>query len=82
MFKNSAGHKALSLAAETSASITASAIIGALCPPAGVALGVVYTLGSSILGGAVGEPAGRMWADRIADYIDGAPASIKDLKND
>lgn len=81
MFKHSSGHKALSLAAETSASITASVVIGALCPPAGVAMSLVYTLGSSILGGAVGEPAGRIWADRIADYIDGASTSIKDLKN-
>lgn len=81
MFKNSAGHKVLSLAAETSASITASAVIGALCPPAGVAMSLVYTLGSSILGGAVGEPAGRLWANRIADYVDGASTSIKDLKN-
>nr|DAG00165.1 MAG TPA: hypothetical protein [Siphoviridae sp. ctTPJ4] len=81
MFKHSTGHKALSLAAETSASITASAVIGALCPPAGVAMSLVYTLGSSILGGAVGEPAGRMWANRIADYVDGASTSIKDLKN-
>ena len=81
MFKHSTGHKALSLAAETSASITASVIIGALCPPAGVAMSLVYTLGSSILGGAVGEPAGRLWVNRIADYVDGASTSIKDLKN-
>ena len=38
MFKHSTGHKALSLAAETSASITASTVISALCPPAGVAI--------------------------------------------
>lgn len=81
MFKNSTGHKVLSLAAETSASITASAVIGAHCPPAGVAMSIVYTLGSSILGGAVGEPAGRMWASSIADYIDSASTSVKDLKN-
>lgn len=81
MFKHSAGHKALSLAAETSASITASAIIGALCPPAGVAMSVVYTLGSSILGGAIGEPAGRMWANNVAETIDNTSASIKELKN-
>lgn len=81
MFKDSAGHKALSLAAETSASITAATIISALCPPAGVAMSVVYTLGSSILGGAVGEPAGRMWANNVAKTIDNTSASIKDLKN-
>ena len=81
MFKDSAGHKALSLAAETSASITASAVIGALCPPAGVAMSLVYTLGSGILGGVVGEPAGRMWADNVAKTIDNTSASIKDLKN-
>jgi len=81
MFKHSTGHKALSLAAEISASITASAVIGALCPPAVVAMSLVYTLGSSILGGAVGEPAGRMWANRIADYVDSASTSVKDLKN-
>lgn len=81
MFKDSAGHKALSFVAETSASVTASAVICALCPPAGVAMSVVYTLGSGILGGAVGEPAGRMWADNVAKTIDNTSASIKDLKN-
>lgn len=81
MFKDSAGHKALSFVAETSASITASAVIGALCPPAGVAMSLVYTLGSGILGGVVGEPAGRMWADNVAKTIDNTSASIKDLKN-
>lgn len=81
MFKDSAGHKALSFVAEISASITASAVISALCPPAGVAMSVVYTLGSSILGGTVGEPAGRMWADNVAKTIDNTSASIKDLKN-
>ena len=81
IFKNSNAHKALSRAAETSASITASAVIGALCPPAGVALSLVYTLGSSILGGAIGEPAGHIWANKIADYIDAASTPIKDLKN-
>lgn len=81
MFKDSAGHKALSLAAETSASITASAVIGALCPPAGVAMSLVYTLGSAILGSAVGEPAGRLWADNVTETIDNASITIKDLKN-
>lgn len=81
MFKDSAGHKALSFVAETSASVTASAVISALCPPAGVALSVVYTLGSGILGGAIGEPAGRMWADNVAKTIDNTSATIKDLKN-
>ena len=81
MFKDSAGHKALSLAAETSASITASAVISALCPPAGVAMSLVYTRGSSILGSAVGEPAGRVWADNVAKTIDSTSTSIKDLKN-
>ena len=81
MFKDSAGHKALSFVAETSASVTASAVIGALCPPAGAAMGVVYLLGSGILGGAVGEPAGRIWADNVAKTIDNTSASIKDLKN-
>lgn len=81
MFKHSTGHKALSLATETSASITASAVISALCPPAGVAMSLVYTFGSSILGSAVGEPAGRICADCIADYVDGVSTSIKDLKN-
>lgn len=81
MFKDSAGHKALSLAAETSASITASAVISALCPPAGVAMSLVYTLGSSILGSTVGEPAGRMWANNVAKTIDSTSTTIKDLKN-
>lgn len=81
MFKDSAGHKALSFVAETSASITASAVIGALCPPAGVAMSLVYTLGSGILGGAIGEPAGRIWADNVAKTIDNTSTSIKDLKN-
>lgn len=81
MFKDSAGHKALSLAAETSASITASAVISALCPPAGVAMSLVYTLGSSVLGSAVGEPAGRWWADNVAKTIDNTSTTVKDLKN-
>lgn len=81
MFKDSAGHKALSFVAETSASVTASAVISALCPPAGAAMGVVYLLGSGILGGVVGEPAGRMWADNVAKTIDNTSASIKELKN-
>ena len=81
MFKDSAGHKALSFVAETSASVTASAVISALCPPAGAAMGVVYMLGSGILGGAIGEPAGRMWANNAAKTIDNTSASIKDLKN-
>ena len=81
MFKHSAGHKALSFAAETSASFTASAVICALCPPAGVAGSLVYTIGSGILGGAIGEPAGRMWADNVAKTIDNISSTVKDLKN-
>lgn len=81
MFKDSAGHKTLSFVAETSASITASAVISALCPPAGVAMSLVYTLGSGILGGAIGEPAGRLWADNAAKTIDNVSTSIKDLKS-
>ncbi|FAA01443.1 MAG TPA: hypothetical protein [Siphovirus UK_ancient_CT89] len=35
-FKQTTGYKVVSLVASTSASITAGAVVGALCPPAGV----------------------------------------------
>lgn len=69
-FKETTGYKIVSLAASTSASITAGAVVGALCPPAGVALSVVYGLGSSVLGAYVGDKAGRQYAETVAETID------------
>lgn len=69
-FKQTTGYKVMSLVATTSASITAGAVVGALCPPAGVALTVVYGLGSSVLGSYVGDKAGRQYAETLAETID------------
>lgn len=69
-FKQTTGYKVMSLVASTSASITAGAVVGALCPPAGVALTVVYGLGSSVLGSYVGDTAGRQYAEALAETID------------
>ena len=69
-FKETTGYKVVSLVASTSASITAGAVVGALCPPAGVALTVVYGLGSSVLGSYVGGRAGRQYAETLAETID------------
>lgn len=69
-FKQTTGYKVVSLVASTSASITAGAVVGALCPPAGVALTVVYGLGSSVLGSCVGGKAGRQYAEALAETID------------
>lgn len=69
-FKQTTGYKVVSLVASTSASITAGAVVGALCPPAGVVLTVVYGLGSSVLGSYVGGTAGRQYAEALAETID------------
>lgn len=69
-FKETTGYKVVSLVASTSASITAGAVVGALCPPAGVALSVVYSLGSGVLGAYVGDKAGRQYAEALAETID------------
>ena len=69
-FKETTGYKVVSLVASTSASITAGAVVGALCPPAGVALSIVYGLGSGVLGTYVGDKAGRQYAETVAEIID------------
>ena len=69
-FKETAGYKVVSLAASTSASITAGALIAALCPPAGVVLTAVYGIGSGVLGTYVGDKAGQQYADNLAETID------------
>lgn len=69
-FKETAGYKVVSFVASTSASITAGAVVGALCPPAGVALTVVYSIGSGVLGSYVGDKAGRQYAEALAETID------------
>ena len=69
-FKETAGYKVVSLVASTSASITAGSVVGALCPPAGVALSIVYGLGSGVLGSYVGDKAGRQYAETVAETID------------
>ena len=69
-FKETTGYKVVSLVASTSASITAGAVVGALCPPAGVVLSAVYGLGSGVLGSYVGDKAGRQYAETLADTID------------
>lgn len=76
-FKETTGYKIVSLVASTSASITAGAVVGALCPPAGLALTVVYSLGSGVLGSYVGDKAGRQYAENFAETID----SIKTPSN-
>ena len=73
-FKETTGYKVVSLVASTSASITAGAVVGALCPPAGVALTVVYGLGSGVLGSYVGDKAGRQYAETVAETIDSIKA--------
>ena len=76
-FKETTGYKVVSLVASTTASITAGAVVSALCPPAGVALTVVYSLGSGVLGSYVGDKAGRQYAETVAETIDSikAPSS-------
>lgn len=69
-FKETTGYKVVSLVASTSASITAGAVVGALCPPAGVVLTAVYGIGSSVLGTYVGDKAGRQYAETLAETID------------
>lgn len=69
-FKETTGYKVVSLVASTSASITAGAVVGALCPPAGAVLSVVYSLGSGVLGAYVGDKAGRQYAETVAETID------------
>ena len=69
-FKDTPGYKVVSLVASTSASITAGAVVGALCPPAGVVLTAVYGIGSSVLGTYVGDKAGRQYAETVAETID------------
>ena len=74
-FNENTVYKAVSLVASTSASITAAAVVGALCPPAGAALTVVYGLGSTVLGSYVGEKAGQQYAEILADTIDSMKTS-------
>lgn len=69
-FKETTGYKVVSLVASTTASITAGAVVSALCPPAGVALTVVYGLGSGVLGSYVGDKAGRQYAETLVETID------------
>lgn len=69
-FKETTGYKVVSLVASTSASITAGTVVGALCPPAGVVLSVVYGFGSGVLGAYVGDKAGRQYAETVAETID------------
>lgn len=69
-FKQTTGYKVVSLAASTSAGITAGAIVGALCPPAGLVLSAVYGIGSGVLGTYVGDKAGRQYAETLAETID------------
>ena len=69
-FKETLGYKVVSLVASTSASITAGAVVGALCPPAGMVLTAVYGIGSSVLGTYVGDKAGRQYAETVAETID------------
>ena len=76
-FKDTTGYKVVNFVASTSASITAGAVVGALCPPAGVALTVIYGIGSGVLGSYVGDKAGRQYAENFAETID----SIKTPSN-
>lgn len=69
-FKDTTGYKVVNFVASTTASITAGAVVSALCPPAGVALTVVYSLGSGVLGSYVGDKAGRQYAENFAETID------------
>ena len=69
-FKETTGYKVVSFAASASASITAGALVAALCPPAGVVLTAVYGLGSGVLGTYVGDKAGQQYADNLAETID------------
>lgn len=69
-FKETTGYKVVSLTASTCASITAGAVVSALCPPAGAALTVIYSLGSGVLGTYVGDKAGRQYAETLAETID------------
>lgn len=69
-FKETTGYKVVSIVASTSAGITAGAVVGALCPPAGVALSVVYGFGSGVLGMYVGDKAGRQYAETLAETVD------------
>ena len=69
-FKETPGYKVVSLVASTSASITAGAVVGALCPPAGVVLTAIYGLGSSVLGTYVGDKAGPPYSESLAETID------------
>ena len=71
-FKETTGYKVVNFVASTTASITAGAVVSALCPPAGVALTVVYSLGSY-----VGDKAGQQYAENFAETID----SIKTPSN-
>lgn len=69
-FKDTTGYKVVDFVTSTSASITAGAVVSALCPPAGVALTVVYSLGSGVLGSYVGNKAGQQYAENFAETID------------
>lgn len=76
-FEETTGYKVVNFVASTTASITAGAVVSALCPPAGVALTVVYSLGSGVLGSYVGDKAGQQYAENFAETID----SIKTTSN-
>lgn len=69
-FNEKTVYQVVSLTASTCASITAGAVVSALCPPAGAALTVIYSLGSGVLGSYVGEKAGQQYAESLADTID------------
>ena len=69
-FKETTGYKVVSIAASTSAGITAGAIVGALCPPAGLVLSAVYGIGSGVIGTYVGDKAGQRYADILAETVD------------
>lgn len=69
-FKETTGYAVVSIAASTSAGITAGAIVGALCPPAGLVLSAIYGIGSGVLGTYVGDKAGQCYADILAETVD------------
>ena len=79
-FKETTGYNVVNFVASTTASNTAGAVVSALCPPAGAALTVVYSLGSGVLGSYVGDKAGRQYAENFAETI--ATINSKGYPND
>lgn len=69
-FKETTVYKVVYIAASTSAGITSGAIVGALCPPAGLVLSAIYGIGSGVLGTYVGDKAGQCYADVLAETVD------------